>query len=476
MSTISSSAASATANANSLVQQAAQSILSGATGSSMDVNSLVSALVTAKTAGQAATLANQQSSDNTMLSALGTIKSALSAMQTALGGLSDGTIFSQLSATASGSGITATTTTGAAAGSYSVSVQQLATANQISSKAYAANATLGTGTLTLGVGSGSMTLNLDSTNNTLAGVAAAINSSTSNPGLTAAVVTASDGQHLVLTSTQTGAANTVSVSAGAGVDAGMATANFTQVTAAQDAKLTISGSAVTSASNTVSGALTGVTLSLSSASVGTTQTVSVAANTSAVVSAMQGFTTAYNNWINAEKAVSSFDPTTSTAGPLLGDAMLNSAVNGIASIMASGLTVGSTTFSLAQIGLNLNNDGTVTLNSSTLQSTLATNPTMVSSVFNGTNGIGEQLNAMANSYTQSTIGQIDQRTTTINSDLTSLTQQQSSLSAYQATLTSQYNAQFTALNTLMTTMQNNKTYLNQLFGGGGVAGALNSKG
>lgn len=462
-----------TTSTTSLLQQAAQSVLSGATKSTLDVNSLVSALVTAKTAAQATTLANQQSSDNTTLSAIGQMKSSLTALQNSLTGLSDGSIFSQLGATMSGTGISATTSTGAAAGSYSISVQQIATANQISSGAYASGATLGTGTVTIGVGSGSMTVNLDSTNNTLAGLASAINASTSNPGVTASVVTASDGQHLVLTSTQTGAANTVTISAGAGVDTGLNTASFAQVTTGQDAKLTISGNAVTSASNTVTGALTGVTLSLTAAAVGTTQTASVATNTTAITNAIQGFANAYNSWISIEKSLSSYDTSSSSAGPLLGDAMLNSAVNGIASVMASGVTVGGTTYSLAQIGLDLNNDGTLNFTSSTLQSTLTSSPTMVQNVFNGTNGIGQQLSNFINSYTESTVGQIDQRTSSINSDLTSITQQQASLTAYQQSLTDQYNAQFTALNTLMTQMQNNTSYLNQLFGGNGSAGTLN---
>lgn len=457
----------------SLLQQAAQSILSGATKSTLDVNSLVSALVTAKTAAQATTLANQQSSDNTTLSAIGQMKSSLTALQNSLTGLSDGSIFSQLGATMSGAGITATTSTGAAAGSYSINVQQIATANQISSGAYAANASLGTGTLTIGVGTGSMTVNLDSTNNTLAGLASAINASTSNPGVTASVVTATDGQHLVLTSTQTGAANTVTLSAGAGVNTGLNTASFTQVTAGQDAKLTISGNALTSASNNVTGAMTGVTLSLTSAAVGTTQTLSVATNNSAITTAVQNFANAYNGWVSTQKSLSSYDASSSTAGPLLGDAMLNSAVNGIASIMASGVTVGGTTYSMAQIGLNLNNDGTLNFSSSTLQSALTASPTMVQNVFNGTNGIGQQLSTFINSYTESTVGQIDQRSASINTDLTSLTQQQSSLTAYQQSLTDQYNAQFTALNNLMTQMQNNTSYLNQLFGGNGAAGTLN---
>ena len=458
---------------SSVLQQAAQSILSGVTNSQLDVNTLVSALVTGATAAQSQTIAVAVNSDQTQLSALGTMQSSMSNLLSSLSGLSDGTVFSQLSATMSGTGITATTSTGAAAGSYAVSVQQIATANQISSKAYAANATLGTGNLTIGVGSTNMTIALTSSNNTLSGIASAINSASNNPGVTASVVTGTDGQHLVLTSTQTGAANTVTVSAGAGVDAGMATASFTQVTAAQDAKLTVSGTAVDSASNNVTTAMSGVTLSLTSASVGTTQTLSVANDSSSIVTAIQKFTTAYNAWISTVQSLSSYNSTSNTAGPLLGDAMLNSAVNGIASIMASGITVGGSTYSLAQLGVNLKDDGTVTLDTAALQSTLAATPSMVSNTFNGTNGIGEQLSSFISSYTTSVTGQIAQRDSTPQADLTAQQQAQTSLSAYQATLTSQYQAEFTQLNAIMSQTQSNTTYLNQLFGGGGMSGTIN---
>lgn len=474
MSSVSSSSGSSTMQPTP-IQQAAQSILSGATGSSLDVNTLVQALVIGKTAGHAAAIARQQQSSNAILSALSTIKSALSTLKASLTGLADGSLFSQFAATASGKGITATVSAGAAAGSYSISVEQLATANQISSKAYAHDAALGTGTLTIGAGDASMSIELDSNNNTLAGVAAAINGSSKNPGVTAAVVKGSDGEHLLLTSKQTGAANTLSISAGTGVDAGFDMANFKQVTAAQDAKLTVSGNTATSASNIVKDALTGVTLALTSDAVGTTQTVSVNTDTTAIGKAVQSFADAYNAWVSAQKSQSSYDPAGKFAAPLLGDSMLNSAVNRIAGILSSGVTVGGKTYSLAQIGLDLKHDGTLDFSASKLQSTLAADPTMASSVFNGTNGIGQQLDKLLSEYTLSTIGQMDKRTASINADLSSLAKQQSDLATYQQTLTSQYNAEFTALNRLLTSISNSKTYLNHLFGGDGSPGALNKR-
>ena len=79
-----------TTDIGSLLAQAGQSIISGATNSTLDVSSLVSALVTAKTAGQTQTLTTKQTRDNTELSAVGKLKSALSALQTAIAGLANG--------------------------------------------------------------------------------------------------------------------------------------------------------------------------------------------------------------------------------------------------------------------------------------------------------------------------------------------------------------------------------------------------
>ncbi|HWX11217.1 MAG TPA: flagellar filament capping protein FliD [Trinickia sp.] len=492
--TTASTISTTTSNTNSALKDAAQSILSGTTNSKLDANTLVSALVTGKTAGQAATISNTQATDNTELSAVGSAKAALSALQTALeqtslpssnnsspptstkkGSLSDGSIFSLLGAKFSGTGITASTTSDAAAGSYSVSVQQLAKANQISSQAFASGAKLGAGTVTIGVGSKSTTVTLDPKNDTLPALAAAINSGSGNPGVTASVVTAADGQHLVLTSTQTGAANAVTVSAGVGIDPGLQTANFTQVAAAQDAKLTISGNAVTSPSNTVTSALNGVTLILKPDAVGTTQTLTIATDDSAITDAVTNFVKQYNAWVSTATALSSYDASSKTAGPLLGDAMLNSAVNGIASIMSAGVTVDGTTYSLAQIGLDLQNDGTLKLDTSALQTALAASPASVAGIFNGKNGIGHQLDSFINSYTQTNVGQIDQRTAALNTDLQRLAEQKTALTDYQQSLATQYNTQFSALNNTLSHVQSNTAYLNQLFGGDGNPGTLNKK-
>ena len=129
---------------------------------------------------------------------------------------------------------------------------------------------VGTGTLSLSLGGTSFSVTIDSSNDTLAGIASAINSASGNPGITASVLQGTDGAHLVLSSSLTGAANTIQVTETDGGN-GLAApdlrhrqhrATTRQQTAAQDAAFSIAGVAYTSPSNTVSRCLSGVTLNL----------------------------------------------------------------------------------------------------------------------------------------------------------------------------------------------------------------------
>ncbi|KGX39587.1 flagellar filament capping protein FliD [Burkholderia pseudomallei] len=489
---------------NSALQQAAQSIISGSTGnSSMDVNSLVTALVNAKTAGQSAALSTSIATDQTTLSALGTLKAALTALQAGIGSLSDGTLTQKFTATATGTGLTATTGAGAVAGSYSVAVTQIATSQTLSSGAFNATLQLGTGTLTLSVGGKSTSISIDSTNNTLSGIAAAINSASNNPGVTATIVTGTDGAHLVLRSASTGAANVINVGVSnlsgdnglsslavtstASTTGGQSTIRsggsvaWTQSTSAQDAEFTVGGIAASSASNAVSGAIAGVTLNLTQAAVGATQTLNVTTDTTAQATAITNVVNLYNTVITTMSSLSSLSgagTSSQSAGPLLGDSTLNMIRNSLARVVGAGVTTGGSTTSLASIGIKFadgssssQTDGALTIDTAKLNAALQNSPSTVAALFNSTNGIGAQLNTTIQNYVQ-TGGVFDTRSNALNQDLKSLAQQQTRLASYASQLTSQYNAQFTALNTLMAQMNSNSNYLTQLFGGSNSSGAM----
>ncbi|MGF6924145.1 flagellar filament capping protein FliD [Paraburkholderia sp. 40] len=507
---ISSAVATTTAAAKASVQAAAQSIISGSTNSSMDTSSLVTALVNSKTAGQAATIAAEQTADNTLISAYGTLSAGLSALQAAIVPLSDGATLNTFKTTLSGTGVTATAATGAVAGSYSLNVAQVATSQVLTSAGYNASTNLASGsaTMTLTVNGQSSTISLNSSNSTIAGIASAINSANDNPGVTATVVTGSDGAHLVLQSNSTGASSGISIAisdststddlnklavtttAGksissasdlTGTDSSGNTINpsqstisgtgWSQTQAAQDSYFTLGGVGVSSSTNAVKTALSGVTLNLTSAAVGTTQTLTVAQDTSTESSAIDNFVTVYNTLVTTMGSLTAYNASSTSQGVLLGDSTLSVIQNQLAKIVGSGVGSGTTKTTLAAIGVTLQSDGTLSVDDTKLSDALQNNQSAVASLFNPTTGIAAQLDDSITNYTSSA-GIIKNRTDAINSDLTSLSNQQTTLTAWQAQLTSQYTAQFTALDTLMATMNNNSQYLTQLFGGTNSAGAL----
>ncbi|SAK41088.1 flagellar hook protein FliD [Caballeronia hypogeia] len=497
---------SSTVDPTSAVQQAAQSIISGSTNSTMDVNSLVTAIVNAKVAGQTDALNNKKTADNTQLTAVGTLKSVLSLLQSSLTNLSNGKTLGSFTATADGKGLTGSTDTDAVAGSYAVKVTNIASAQSITSGIFSTTDALGTGSITVGIGNNKSTIKLDGTNNTLAGIASAINSASDNPGISATIVNGADGAHLVLRSTSTGLGNNINVTVQAddkdsainnlAVSSGTtttdpaptaddpnatvtvpehttisSTSGWTQSSAGVDSHLTVAGTAVTSSSNTIKEAISGVTMNLTADSVGTTQTLTIGADVTGQKTAIDAFVTAYNNFITTAASLTSYDSTASSQGALLGDSMMNTIKNTISSTISKGIGSGANKVNLASIGITLQPDGTLSTDEDALTDALTNKSSTVASLFNTTDGVAAQLNNSLTAFLQ-TGGIIDTRTTALNDDLTSIGDQQTQLTAYTAQLTTAYNAQFTALNSLMSSMQTQSSYLTALFGGTNSAGAM----
>ena len=451
---------------------ASSSSAAGAGGSVINVSSLVSQLVAATEAPQQSLIASETQTNTTNISALGSLKGALSTFQSALGALSTPSQFNSLSASSSDQNVfTATASGGSISGSYAITVGNLASAQQLLSNPIAggSSAPIGTGTLTISLGSSSFNVNVDGTNDTAAGIAAAINSATDNPGISATVINGTDGAHLVLSSTLTGAANTISV---AETDGGTAlsaltygsgnTGNYKVESDAADASFSIAGVPYTSASNTVSGALSGVTLTLTGTTSGTSSaTLTVSNDLSTVSSNIQGFVNAYNALQGTLSQLGSFDQTTGTAGPMLGNPVLTGIQGQINQTLHS--LVGTSTYnSLASIGITTQKDGTLAINSATLQTALSSNFNAVSQLFSSANGVGAQLNSQINSDL-ATGSSIDSYGKTLISQQNALTTQTNNLNTQMTALTASLTQQYSALNALLSSLQTTSSQLSQAF-------------
>lgn len=246
------------------------------------------------------------------------------------------------------------------------------------------------------------TVTLGANDQSLQGIRDAINKA--GIGVTASIV--SDGSstpyHLVLTSTKTGETSSMKITVaaldGSSADTGLAnlltydpagTQSLTQTSAAQSTKLTVNGIAVTSASNSVTGAIQGVTLAIGA--VGSTSVV-VAKDTSSVKSAVTAFVKAYNDLNNTIKGLTSYDATTKASGALLGDSGVLSIQTRLRQQLGTaveGLSGNLTTMS--QVGISFQKDGSLALDSTKLGNAITNNFADIAGLFSAIGSASDSL-------------------------------------------------------------------------------------
>src|SRR3954471_977411 len=173
--------------------------------SSIDVASIVTNLVANKRAATDKALADQATANTTQVSAIGNFTSSLTSLQNAIKALTDGSAFStQKTSVGDSTIIGATADATAQPNVYNIVVGQLASVQKTTSAGFTdATSAAGTGTLTISIGGKSMSLNVASGANSLQNIRDSINKSSDNPGVSASIITGTDGAHLVLTSTAT---------------------------------------------------------------------------------------------------------------------------------------------------------------------------------------------------------------------------------------------------------------------------------
>jgi flagellar hook-associated protein 2 len=459
----------------------AATVTSTGIGSGLDISAIVSSLTTSYGAAEQNQITNQENSLDAQVSAFGTFTSSLDSLQATLSSLETPSALAGFDAAVADKTVaTATAGPDAVAGSYSLEVQNIATAATLTSAAVTGSTTtIGTGTLTIAVGGGTSNIVIDSSNNTLSGIAAAINAAPDNPGVTASILTTTAGSRLVISGTATGSANGITVTESGG-DGGLSAlvydpadnvTSLTQTQAAQDANFTLNGYGATSASNVVSGAITGVTLNLVGASAaGTPTTLNITPDTTAASTSITAFVTALSSTISSIQTLTGYDASTQTAGALQGNATLQSFQNQLENILDT-VTAGGTgpgaggpgaIQSLTDLGITANADGSYSTNATTLTNALTANLSGVAGLLGGTNGIATRIDALVTQYTQSG-GILSTINSGLQTGLTNVSTQQTALNAqlatYSATLTTQYNAMDAAVAALKET----QTYLTAEF-------------
>ena len=329
----------------------------------LDVNDIVNKIIYAKSYP----ITNYQheiQSYEAEKSALQTLNTKVSSLKSAVSTLSDFDSISTGSATVSDEDIlTATTQSGAQTGDYYIIVRQLARAESDSSDGFSSadSEVLADGT-TFSITQNGETVDIDITGDTrsLTGLRDAIN----NSGLDVRANVIYDGSEykLQITSTETGTDYAFTID-----DTGVGT-NMSEKISAQDALINVNttdaSDAITRSSNTIDDVIEGVTLNLKQADATKTVTLTINNDFSNLESKINDFVSKYNDVISYLNTQFSYNEETKSAGPLSGNSAarsVQSAVLEMISSKAEGLDSDATYQSLVDIGIRMNNDGTIYL-------------------------------------------------------------------------------------------------------------------
>jgi len=336
-------------------------------GSGLDVSSIVSQLAAASRDPKIEKLDTRDTANKASISAVGQVRSDLEAFSTSLSQVvAGGTLSAPLSL--SDPNVLGAATVAGSAGlgiDTVVQVNRLAQAqNSMSARYTGRTDNLGTGSFTLTVNGVAKTIPITAGNDTLDGIASAINDA--GTGVTARVVNDGTGYRLVMRGAS-GAAGNFSLSS---ADAGLSdlAAGVTVTQAAQDAEVVVDGVTYTRATNKLEDVVYGVVLNLKDE--GTTRLVAQS-NKDTYSTSLQDFVAAYNALKTDLTAAM-----TATKNDY-GLRALSQQLAGLVSQTVSSGTYGS----LGSIGVQTLKDGTLQFNAATFEAAYAANPEAVVAVF-----------------------------------------------------------------------------------------------
>jgi flagellar hook-associated protein 2 len=447
------------------------SLISAGIGSGLDIAGIVQSLVAAEGQPVETRIVQQETKVQAKLSAFGSLKAALADFRDKLEVMRTPEKFLVRKASSGNEDLFTVSAGGSAQpASYDIEVVQLAQAQKLTSGAFAdADTAIGTGTLSVAVGVLSMDLEIDDTNNTLSGIRDAINAATDNPGVAATIVNADSGSYLIVTGEDTGVANTITVTQTGG-DGGLSALEYdplngntslTESLAAQDSLVRIDGFDVMSETNTVAGAIDGVTISLEAASAGVIETLLVENDETAARQLVNDFVGSYNELISTFDALTDFNSEFNAAAPLLGDATVRGVRDQIRREMSTAVTDIDATFStLRDVGIEGQLDGTLTINDDELSTLLADDFVKFGELFSTTDGFGVRLHTLVDGFLD-TDGLLEARTKGLETQIEGLSEDRISLNERLASLETRLLRQFNALDSLLAQLSSTSNFLTQ---------------
>lgn len=399
------------------------------------------------------------------ISAFGSLKGGLSALQSTVTALKDADSFISINATSGNTDVlTLSASQDAEPGQHQVVVSALAQAQQVRSAAFTGrDEVVGTGTLTIQVGAGtSFDIVIDSEHETLAGIATAINEAETD--VAAGVIHDGNGNYyLTLSSSETGLDNTISFSL---QDAGGLSSLYTdpiaqvltETQAAANAEVTVNGIAVERSGNIIDDLIPGLTLTLQQADPGNPFLINVSRNLSSATGKIQAFIEKYNSLVDTLSELQDYDPETGAAGILQGDSAARFVGSKLSDLLYAEVDgVADEVNSLSRLGVEVDRDGKLSLDTSVLTTALEEHREDVVNFFtqeeDGNEGIAHRLDTLLDSYLKGTTGLLAEKEKGMQSSIDDIGDQVERINLRLAKREETLRAQFQALETLLAGFQ-----------------------
>jgi len=420
-------------------------------GSGLEVSKIVGVLVDAEKLPREARFDKTEKTIDAKVSAIGTLKSSLSTFQDALEKLQDGGNLNQRTvSTGESTYLSATADKTSQSGSYNVKVEQLAQQHKVAGINVAdPSVPVGEGNLDLSVNGNNFSVTVGATDS-LENIAKNINSATDNVGVTATIITSDAGSRLVLSSNTEGTDSQIGVVAndtvGTGLNDMFGGANLTELQVAKNSIVHVDGQKLTSQTNEVKGAITGVTLNLTDADLNETTLVKIELDKDAVKENVQGFVEAYNSLISTIDKLSAYDVDKKEAAALQGDSMVRSIESQLRNMISSRVDgVG-----LYDIGVEADRYGKLSVESDKLDTAIAENMSGIEGLFSTKDtGLANRLDTVVDSYVKPTTGMIDSRNNAYTSDKLRLDDQREAFTLKMEQLNARLMKQFNAMDLIV---------------------------
>lgn len=439
----------------------ASSITFTGLGSGLDTASIISQLMAIEQAPQDR-LKTALAKEQTKLSSLQQLNTSLAALKQSADSFSSGSTWSKLNATSSSTAVKVSASSSATAASLSVAVTQAASAAQntyttaakltdVVTAASKLDITLSDGTTTtVSLADGKLSTVISSLN--------ALKDANGTPLLTATGVSTGDGSYrLVVNQVATGKGSLSITENGTG--AALLGGPDTMSKAGTNAKITAGGVALEQRSNTFTGLMPGVDVTITAAAENTTATLSIADDGSSRASALSTFVGQINQVIDQISDTTAYGAivagkAATGAGALPGDTTLR----GIADQLLNSIFPGGGA-TMAKMGLDVNRDGHLTFDQTKFQTAYQADPKGVQDAFIGSTGFTSRVATIAKLQSDSVTGAL---TLTIKSENAEIARYNDEIASWDDRLAMKQTAltkQYTALETVLSKLQSQSSWL-----------------